>query len=91
MLRQINNYELNFKVRRKENKILKEKEKIITELKKVINENKITISELENDNKVLKQQLEMYIIENNGKSKIIEERNEEIKKYKEIVDRHNFS
>ena len=94
MLTQINNYEINFKARSKENKILKdelkEKEKIITELKKVINENKITISELENDNKVLKQQLEMYIIENNGKSKIIEERNEEIKKYKEIIDKNNF-
>ena len=94
MLTQINNYEINFKARSKENKILKdeikEKEKLITELKKEIRENKIKISELENDNKVLKQQLEMYIIENNGKSKIIEERNEEIKKYKEILDRNNL-
>ena len=32
----------------------------------------------------------MYIIENNGKSKIIDKRNEEIKKYKEILDRNNL-
>jgi N-terminal acetyltransferase B complex non-catalytic subunit len=95
MLTQINNYEINFKARSKELKILKEeikeKEKIISDLKIEIKESKSNLSEIEADNKALKQQLEMYIIENNGKSKIIEERNEEIKKYKEIVDRHNFS
>ena len=84
MLTQINNYEINFKAR-------SEKEKIISDLKIEIKESKSNLSEIETDNKALKQQLEMYIIENNGKSKIIEERNEEIKKYKEIVDRNNFS
>ena len=31
----------------------------------------------------------MYIIENNGKSKVIEERNNEISKLKELITKNN--
>ena len=88
---QLSNYDINFKKQNNE----------ITKLKNEIAENNKKINKLNNEarwnhndkhelndlNKKLKKQLEMYIIENNGKSKVIEERNNEITKLKELLNK----
>ena len=86
---QISNYDINFK--KQNNEITKLKNEISEankKLNKLNNEarwNHNEKYELNDMNKKLKKQLEMYIIENNGKSKVIEERNNEITKLKELL------
>ena len=68
-------------------KTITDKDKLIIQME---NEYRIKYAhfvELEATNKELINKVEMYIIENNGKSKVIEERNEEIKKLKQML--HN--
>jgi chromosome segregation ATPase len=82
----INKYEELIKkyedeIKNKENEILKLK----NELKnKILNYEQLNCNYHE-----IKNQLNMYIIENNGKSKIIEERNEEINKLKLQLNNNN--
>ena len=86
----ISNYDINFK--KLNNEIIKLKSELSEANKarnKLTNEarwNHNDKYELDNMNKKLKKQLEMYIIENNGKSKVIEERNNEITKLKELLN-----
>ena len=88
---QISNYDINFK--KQNNEITKLKNELMQahkkmdKLKKEVKWNDNDKSELDDMNKKLKRQLEMYIIENNGKSKVIEERNNEISKLKELLNR----
>ena len=88
---QISNYDINFK--KQNNEIIKLKNELreahlkMDKLKKEVKWNDNDKSELDDMNKKLKRQLEMYIIENNGKSKVIEERNNEISKLKELLNR----
>ena len=88
---QLSNYDIHFKKQNNEiNKLkneLKEANKKFDKLKNEIRWNDNDKSELDDMNKKLKKQLEMYIIENNGKSKVIEERNNEITKLKELLNR----
>ena len=89
---QISSYDLNFK--KQNNEITKLKNELSLALKKVDKlKNEIRLNgndkyELDDMNKKLKKQLEMYIIENNGKSKVIEERNNEISKLKELLNKN---
>ena len=86
----ISNYDINFK--KLNNEIMRLKNELSESnraLNKLTNEarwNHNDKYELDNMNKKLKKQLEMYIIENNGKSKVIEERNNEITKLKELLN-----
>ena len=89
---QISSYDINFK--KQNNEITKLKNELSLALKKVDklkNEIKLNANdkyELDDMNKKLKKQLEMYKIENNGKSKVIEERNNEISKLKELLNKN---
>ena len=89
---QISSYDINFK--KQNNEITKLKNELSMALKKVDklkNEIKLNANdkyELDDMNKKLKKQLEMYKIENNGKSKVIEERNNEISKLKELLNKN---
>ena len=89
---QISSYDINFK--KQNNEIIKLKNELSLALKKVDKlKNEIRLNgndkyELDDMNKKLKKQLEMYIIENNGKSKVIEERNNEISKLKELLNKN---
>ena len=89
---QISSYDINFK--KQNNEITKLKNELSLALKKVDKlKNEIRLNgndkyELDDMNKKLKKQLEMYIIENNGKSKVIEERNNEISKLKELLNKN---
>jgi hypothetical protein len=89
---QISNYDINFKKQNNEiSKLkneIKEANKKLDKLKNEVRWNDNDKSELDDMNKKLKRQLEMYIIENNGKSKVIEERNNEISKLKELLNRN---
>ena len=88
---QISNYDINFK--KQNNEITKLKNELVEankKLNKLNNEvrwNHNDKYELNDMNKKLKKQLEMYIIENNGKSKVIEERNNEIIQLKELLNK----
>ena len=88
---QISSYDINFK--KQNNEITKLKNELSLALKKVDKlKNEIRLNgndkyDLDDMNKKLKKQLEMYIIENNGKSKVIEERNNEITKLKELLNK----
>jgi exonuclease SbcC len=88
---QLSNYDIHFK--KQKNEIIKLKNELMEtnkKLDKLKNENRWNEndkSDLDDMNKKLKKQLEMYIIENNGKSKVIEERNDEISKLKELLNR----
>ena len=88
---QLSNYDIHFK--KQKNEIIKLKNELMEtnkKLDKLKNENRWNEndkSDLDDMNKKLKKQLEMYIIENNGKSKVIEERNNEISKLKELLNR----
>ena len=86
---QISNYDINFKKQNNEiTKLKNELSEANKKLNKLNNEarwNHNDKYELNDMNKKLKKQLEMYIIENNGKSKVIEERNNEITKLKELL------
>ncbi len=88
---QISNYDIHFKKQKNEiNKLkneLLEANKKLNKLKNEYKWNENDKSDLDDLNKKLKRQLEMYIIENNGKSKVIEERNNEISKLKELLSR----
>ena len=88
---QLSNYDINFKKQNNEitklKNELKESYKKLDKLKNEVRWNDNDKSELDDMNKKLKKQLEMYIIENNGKSKVIEERNDEISKLKELLNR----
>ena len=88
---QLSNYDINFKKQNNEitklKNELKEAYKKLDKLKNEARWNDNDKSELDDMNKKLKKQLEMYIIENNGKSKVIEERNNEISKLKELLNR----
>ena len=89
---QISSYDINFK--KQNNEISKLKNELSAALKKVDKlKNEIKLNgndkyELDDMNKKLKKQLEMYKIENNGKSKVIEERNNEISKLKELLNKN---
>ena len=89
---QISSYDINFK--KQNNEITKLKNELSLALKKVDKlKNEIKLNgndkyELDDMNKKLKKQLEMYKIENNGKSKVIEERNNEISKLKELLNKN---
>ena len=89
---QISNYDINFKKQNNEisrlKNELKEANKKMDKLKNEVRWNDNDKSELDDMNKKLKRQLEMYIVENNGKSKVIEERNNEISKLKELLNRN---
>ena len=89
LLTRISNLEMSMKEKDKRannyEKLLKQKEELISQLEKELNLKSVNYSELETMNKELCQKLEMYIIENSGKSKVIEERNEEIKKLKKML------
>ena len=86
----ISNYDINFQKQKNEiTKLKNELSEANKKLNKLNNEarwNHNDKYELDNMNKKLKKQLEMYIIENNGKSKVIEERNNEITKLKELLN-----
>ena len=86
----ISNYDINFKKLNNEITLLKtelsEANKTLNKLNSEARFNYNDKYELDNMNKKLKKQLEMYIIENNGKSKVIEERNNEITKLKELLN-----
>ena len=87
---QISNYDINFQKQNNEITKLKnelsEANKKLNKLNNEVRWNHNDKYELNDMNKKLKKQLEMYIIENNGKSKVIEERNDEISKLKEILN-----
>jgi len=89
---QISSYDINFK--KQNNEITKLKNELSLALKKIDKlKNEIKLNgndkyELDDMNKKLKKQLEMYKIENNGKSKVIEERNNEISKLKELLNKN---
>ena len=87
---QISNYDINFQKQNNEITKLKnelsEANKKLNKLNNEVRWNHNDKYELNDMNKKLKKQLEMYIIENNGKSKVIEERNNEISKLKEILN-----
>ena len=89
---QISSYDINFK--KQNNEITKLKNELSLALKKfdkLKNEIKLNANdkyELDDMNKKLKKLLEMYKIENNGKSKVIEERNNEISKLKELLNKN---
>lgn len=68
-------------------KTITDKDKLIIQMENEYRIKYARFVELEATNKELINKVEMYIIENNGKSKVIEERNEEIKKLKQML--HN--
>ena len=88
---QISNYDINFKKQNNEITRLKnelsEANKKLNKLNNEIRWNNNDKHEMNDMNKKLKKQLEMYIIENSGKSKVIEERNNEITKLKELLSK----
>ena len=89
LLTRISNTDISIKEKDKRltnyEKILKQKDELIAKYENELKTKSCNYSELEAMNKELCQKLEMYIIENSGKSKVIEERNEEIKKLKKMI------